>query len=244
MNIGEKLKEARHKKGLTLRDVQAELRIRSAYIEAMENNRFDLIPGEAYRRAFLRTYASFLGLDVGEIMKEYETIYGKPDYVEEVKEESKIQSYFWKTLAVIISVGILTVAIYLTIPEKPSKPELPQAPIETTQKKENPVPQKTESTETKKPESNRGPVSEFKFRIEVLENRCWVEIKDQEENKVIVATTFSPGEFFETTSASTLTVTIGYPKAVRIYINNKEFADFPKRGVIKMEVGARGVFLK
>lgn len=49
--------------GLTLEQVHAELRIPVRYLEALEEDRFDLFPAPHYARGFLRSYATFLGLD-------------------------------------------------------------------------------------------------------------------------------------------------------------------------------------
>ncbi|MBX5475019.1 MAG: DUF4115 domain-containing protein [Thermoleophilia bacterium] len=61
--IGPSLREARLKQGLTPEDVQKAIRIRDRYLFAIEEERWELLPGEAYAKGFLRTYAEFLGLD-------------------------------------------------------------------------------------------------------------------------------------------------------------------------------------
>ncbi|MDR5709038.1 MAG: DUF4115 domain-containing protein [Armatimonadota bacterium] len=61
--IGEFLRRRREALGLTLEQVYAELRIPVKYLEALEEERFDLFPASHYARGFLRSYATFLGLD-------------------------------------------------------------------------------------------------------------------------------------------------------------------------------------
>jgi cytoskeleton protein RodZ len=61
--IGSTLREARTRQGLELHDAQRATRIRAKYLAALEGERFDQLPAEAYAKAFLRTYADFLGLD-------------------------------------------------------------------------------------------------------------------------------------------------------------------------------------
>ena len=61
--IGSTLREARTRQGLELRDAERATRLRVRYLAALEEERFDQLPGEAYAKAFLRTYADFLGLD-------------------------------------------------------------------------------------------------------------------------------------------------------------------------------------
>ena len=70
-DIGASLREARTRRGLSLGDVTAGLRIRERYVTALEEERWELMPGEAYAKGFLRMYAEFLGLDGSLYFDEY-----------------------------------------------------------------------------------------------------------------------------------------------------------------------------
>jgi cytoskeleton protein RodZ len=69
--IGGSLREARLKRGLTPADVQKAIRIRDRYLQALEEERWELLPGDAYVKGFLRTYADYLGLDGNLYVEEY-----------------------------------------------------------------------------------------------------------------------------------------------------------------------------
>jgi hypothetical protein len=69
--IGDSLREARNRRGLSPADVQKDLRIRERYLTALEEERWELLPGEAYIKGFLRQYAEFLGLDGNLYIEEY-----------------------------------------------------------------------------------------------------------------------------------------------------------------------------
>ncbi|MDQ4076300.1 MAG: DUF4115 domain-containing protein [Chloroflexota bacterium] len=69
-DIGATLREAREERGLSLAEAEAGTRIRVRFLEALENNQFDELPGELYLRGFLRNYASFLGLDPARLLAE------------------------------------------------------------------------------------------------------------------------------------------------------------------------------
>jgi cytoskeleton protein RodZ len=69
--IGDSLREARTRRGLTAADVQAAIRIRERYLAALEEEQWEMLPGEAYTKGFLRTYAEFLGLDGQLYIDEY-----------------------------------------------------------------------------------------------------------------------------------------------------------------------------
>ena len=69
--IGEKLRSTRELKKLTIKDVAKETNISPKYIEAIEDEEFDRIPGEPYLLGFLRNYAEFLKLDGDEVVQSY-----------------------------------------------------------------------------------------------------------------------------------------------------------------------------
>lgn len=67
--VGNKLREARTRRRLGLEEVEEATKIRCRYLQAIENEDWDHLPGDTYARAFIRTYGSFLGLD-GERLAE------------------------------------------------------------------------------------------------------------------------------------------------------------------------------
>jgi len=69
--IGASLREARVKRGLSPTDVHKAIRIRDRYLQALEEERWELLPGDAYAKGFLRTYADYLGLDGSLYIDEY-----------------------------------------------------------------------------------------------------------------------------------------------------------------------------
>mgnify|MGYP001419225001 CR=1 FL=1 len=72
MGIGERLKQEREMKNMSLDDIQKQTKIQTRYLEAIEKERFHLMPGSFYVRAFIKEYANIVGLDYNELMDEYE----------------------------------------------------------------------------------------------------------------------------------------------------------------------------
>jgi hypothetical protein len=77
--IGGSLREARLKRNLTPADVQKAIRIRDRYLQALEEERWELLPGDAYVKGFLRTYADYLGLDGNLYVEEYNSRFAHPE---------------------------------------------------------------------------------------------------------------------------------------------------------------------
>src|SRR6201992_1203571 len=76
--IGARLREARMRAKIDINQVESDTKIRAKYLRAMENEEWDLLPGEIYAKTFLRTYADYLGLDSRELVDDYRRQYERP----------------------------------------------------------------------------------------------------------------------------------------------------------------------
>ena len=69
--VGRLLRDQREARGLDLSEVEKSLRIRRSHLEAIEDGRFDKLPGAAYIPAFLRAYSAHVGLDPEKVLTAY-----------------------------------------------------------------------------------------------------------------------------------------------------------------------------
>jgi len=80
-SIGERLEEARKRKGITIREASEATKIRGDYLNSFENNNFSINLPDIYTRGFLRTYSNYLKLNADKILTDYNAILlgeGKP----------------------------------------------------------------------------------------------------------------------------------------------------------------------
>jgi cytoskeletal protein RodZ len=91
--LAEELKAARLKNDLSLKQLSARTRIDIKFLEAIEEGNFSFLP-EIYVKAFIKEYASVVGLNSDIILKKYEAAKeGLPiEDITEEKTESKIES--------------------------------------------------------------------------------------------------------------------------------------------------------
>jgi cytoskeletal protein RodZ len=73
-SLGEKLRSARENKGYSYDQVSRETNIASRYIQGLEEETFDIFPGEAYLLGFLRNYGDYLGLNPQELLSGYRSL--------------------------------------------------------------------------------------------------------------------------------------------------------------------------
>lgn len=226
MTIGEKLKEARQKLGISIQQAQADLKIRSVHLEALESDSFDRLPGEAYVRAFLRSYSQYLGLNPDDIIREYETIHLAKNRVEGETDTAPGMSRYLKAVLVLAAAVILLTAVWLAIPQREPVPTIPPAPIE--QQSSGSVTTAPAAPQETTGEVEPPPVAE-PYTIEVRitgEESCWVKIRT-ESGDILVARTLSPGENTRVETTQTVTVQLGNPAAATVYLNDRLLTDFP-----------------
>src|SRR6187402_437760 len=70
-DFGGKLRQARERRGISLRQIAASTKIAAASLDALEKNNISKLPGGIFSRAFVRSYAVEVGLDPDETVKEF-----------------------------------------------------------------------------------------------------------------------------------------------------------------------------
>ena len=77
--IGERLEEARKKKGISIREAAEATKIRGDYLQKFESNHFDIGLTELYTRGFLRNYANFLKIPAERLLADFAALgHGEP----------------------------------------------------------------------------------------------------------------------------------------------------------------------
>ena len=63
---------------IDINEVEARTKIRAKYLRAIENEEWDLLPGDVYVKSFLRTYGDYLGLDTRLLLDDFRRRYERP----------------------------------------------------------------------------------------------------------------------------------------------------------------------
>jgi transcriptional regulator with XRE-family HTH domain len=95
--LGKTLSQARVARGLTLEDCERDTRISKRYLDALEREDWKVFPAPVYSRAFLRTYASYLGLSAQELMRMFHAQTEEPVFkpLPEIRTASSSGSANW-----------------------------------------------------------------------------------------------------------------------------------------------------
>jgi cytoskeletal protein RodZ len=109
--FGEHLKREREMRGVSLEEVAAATRISTRFLEAIENEQWDELPGGVFNRGFIRAIARFLGLDEDSLVAEYALETKGAVDVRAVPERPGEIPRNWRAPAVAILVLVLVVVL-------------------------------------------------------------------------------------------------------------------------------------
>ena len=137
--IGAKLRQARLDKNISLIELQQMTKIQKRYLEAIEAERFDQLPGTFYVRAFIRQYAAAVGEDGDKLVAVFdgkdtldaplpkrpqpETVSGsrKAQHVEE-KSGSFVVRYLPMILLGLVAITIVSIVGYMAWQDRNTTP--------------------------------------------------------------------------------------------------------------------------
>lgn len=254
-DIGNFLKERREARGVSLIEVEKDLKIRKKYLQGLEEGNMDVIPGKTYLIGYLRNYSRYLGIDeenINQIIQTYNNLEKRKVGLEKTKEEkiylkTKDRSIFEKkgflfpTKYIYLSGFLLIIFIGLLLLSRSLKeaqdfpvpsPEIGNETGINIEEKANDI-----SALTKKIESEAGaiivdystPESVLTKKLPALKliasDKAWLKILS--EDIIIFEGILFKGEeyFWETDQA--LKIVTEYPIKIETYYNN-EIVDISK----------------
>jgi cytoskeleton protein RodZ len=81
--VGEQLRTAREKQGLSIADIVDQTKLRSDHVRALEEGNYDVFAAPVYVRGFVRSYASIVKLNIPALMAELEAELGRSERLQE-----------------------------------------------------------------------------------------------------------------------------------------------------------------
>jgi len=232
-SLGQELRRERELRGISLKEIANQTKINIRFLEALENDRLDILPGTFFIKAIIREYAKSIGLEEhAALNKYYETSLIQEK--EQENEEKKVKSFSWfsKNRAKVFSYGILFVFLLL-IPisyifffrkgEKSSPPVKPK--VENIIQKPKPKPPE--------PKLESEPVKEEKeivLEISFVE-RTWIQV--YADGELLVDGIKLPGEEVKIIASEELILNLGNAGGISYTLNNQKGKKLGPSGAVR-----------
>lgn len=87
VTLGEKLRQAREERGITISEVAEQTRISGLYLACIENDDYRTLPGGIFNKGFVKSFAKYVGVDEQEALQDYARLVANQD--NEIVDEPK-----------------------------------------------------------------------------------------------------------------------------------------------------------
>jgi hypothetical protein len=236
--IGSTLRETWVRRKTTLQQAEDDTKIRVKYIQAMENDDFDLMPSPAYVKGFLRTYTDYLGLDADVMLDEYRSRFEPNEEHEPFGGNSALGRPHAhrrrNTLAFIavLSLLILGLLYMLGLKNSPNKPVTPP-PVTVVSHTPQPSPT-VRHTAT--------PSGLFAVRVVADGGSCWIQVRRTGiAGQVLYEATMAQGQSHTFRTRGAIYLRLGVPAYVSIAVAGKAAFRPAERVSNNYEVTRKGV---
>ena len=216
--IGSTLRETRVRRKTTLQQAEDDTKIRVKYIQAMENDDFDLMPSAAYVKGFLRTYADYLGLDADVIVEEYRSRFEPNEEHEPFGGNSALGRPHAhrrrNTLTFIAVICLLIIGVLYVIGRGNSTGKSPTPPPVTVT---SPTPKTT-------PTAHHTTAATGRFTVQLVASggSCWVQVRTTGiAGQVVYQATMAQGQKHAIKTRKPIYVRLGVPAYVSITVGGR-----------------------
>jgi cytoskeleton protein RodZ len=244
--IGNSLREARHRQQLELSEVEQATKIRSRYLKALEEEAFDTLPAQTYVKGFLRTYADCLGLDGQLYVDEYNSRYSaggeeprEPVVARRTSSVSSPHRRFERrgVLFALAGIGIvfaLLIAAFRFGGNDNTGSQIPNLGTST------PKPHAT--TKTHKAVVTPARPAKFRFFVVSTSGNCWMEVRNYSVNgRTLYAGTLQLHQY-QRFFARRLWIDFGSPGNVKASVNGQAVTIPGGGGTVTVQVTRHGIF--
>lgn len=251
LTLGEKLRQAREERGISISEVAEQTRISPHYLECIERNDFKTLPGGIFNKGFIKSFARYVGVNEAEAVQDYILALGEAEgvgdpeiprpYHPEVLTDDRTASSMAPTIlfAVIIlalmTAGILFIVRYLQNPSSPANQIAATTPPQANQ------PANSNAANTNS-NTVQGVGDKISVELKALSEPVWVSYSVDGVSKV---QTLAPDETVKLDAADAFK--ISYSKAklpnLQVTVNGRQITppSSETKGTIEFEINKANV---
>lgn len=242
-DFGGKLRQARERRGISLRQIASSTKIAAAALDALEKNDISKLPGGIFSRAFVRSYAVEVGLDPDETVREFIDRFNQDPpptaeataaaIPEEEKEFEQRQRQAIKALAIGAGLLVVLVAVlYLVWRGRPSASASAQAPLPAVAADPAPAPEPAPPPVTAAAVPSVPVASAAQLILEVHPvAECWVSLTV--DGQKLFARIMQPGERERQIVQREAFVEVGDAGAFAFTVNGRPGKALGEKGQVK-----------
>ena len=228
--VGERLRSERLKRGLGLDRISQETKIPTRYLEAIEQEHFEKLPGQLFLISFVRQYARVLGLDEAELIAQLRAQQEPPAPVLAAEPQQRREPPRNWLLFAGSAVVLLVFLLAYTAPWKRVSARATTPSQEATAASRGTADRVASSVPDVQKPLSASVASPGQRVALVAKARTWVAAT--QDGRTVLAETLQPNETRVLQGSATLDLVIGNPGGVELRLNGKPIDIAGPRGAL------------
>jgi cytoskeletal protein RodZ len=226
-SFGDSLRRERELRAISLREIADATKISIRFLQALEQDRLDLLPGGMFPRAFVRQYASHLGLDVERTLADFTQVHPEAPVEKVVREPPPPSPWSGRLWA--IAGGILLLSVVLLSRRPASKDRRASGPAPLPAIASSPLPVSVPAASATPQPGVEGLVLTL-----TADQECWVEA--QVDGHPVLNRVLVMGEKTTIEAASEIRLSVGNAGGLSLSLNNLPGLPLGRNGEVKKNI--------
>jgi cytoskeleton protein RodZ len=240
--LGEKLRQAREERGISISEVAEQTRISSLYLKSIEEDNYKPLPGGIFNKGFIKSYAKYVGIDEQEALQDYARAVAMseqaiddepPRYRPEVLTDDRTSSSLAPTIIfAVIILGLMTGGILFVVNYIQNQSTTTSSPTNSSGNAANVATNLGAAVPTPEPAAN-----EIKVEFKVLSDKVSV---TSTVDGIVANDEVTPAstKTYNARQSLKLRYYRGFGDRVQIFLNGKQITPPPPpaRGNIEFEI--------
>jgi len=232
-SFGENLRRERELRGVSLREIADNTKISVRFLEALEEDRVDVLPGGLFPRAFVRQYATFVGLDPERAVADYLAAHGRPEA--DVTPPPSERPAWLSPGALFFAAVALVAAVLVLRPgtgESPEPEEIVDAPAPVAvtpavlpTDRVYPPPGSTATPE---------PARDTLVLTMTAEQNCWVEVRA--DGETVINRILAQGESETLEAEGEIVLSVGNAGGLALRVNDQRALPLGRSGEVRKNI--------
>ena len=231
MSFGENLRRERELRGISLHEIAEATKISARFLQALEQDRLDVLPGGIFPRAFVKQYARYLGLDPEKVAAEFQYL-----HAEELPEKRPApRPPRWSPPPGALFLGALAVAavgLLLSYRRSGSDP-----PVRAGQAAPPSIPAVLPSDRVyppPRPAGSPAAVSEGLVLTLTAQQSCWVEVRA--DGQTVINRVLNEGETETLAAQGELVLSVGNAGGIVFRVNDRPGVPLGRTGEVRRNI--------
>jgi cytoskeletal protein RodZ len=235
-SFGEDLRRERELRGVSLREISDNTKITKRFLEALEGDRVDVLPGGLFPRSFVRQYASYVGLDPDRAVADFLAYHGQQSEPEE-HQQSPVSpgSRSWLSPGALFFAAVALVAAFLLLRRPGEESEHRTA--------ETAMPAPVTATPTVLPTDRVYPppvTAPHRLARDTLiltmtaEQSCWVEVRA--DGETVINRVLAEGESETLEAQGEIVLSVGNAGGLAIRVNDQPALPLGASGEVRKNI--------